>query len=93
VRRMEYVLHCVEEEALEVALAISKAQRFGMHDHHPNDPPGITNAVKILGEFNDLICMLRMAGFDTTPDEELISNHREQVLHYMEYSVRAGIIE
>lgn len=44
----------VMEEAAEVIQIICKAQRFGLHEYHPDDPLRESNASRIFSELEDL---------------------------------------
>jgi hypothetical protein len=56
--RKEHLLTIAAEECNEVAQRISKALRFSLEEVQPGQD--MTNAQRILLEYNDLICVLLM---------------------------------
>ncbi len=49
----------VMEECAELILAITKAQRFGWDNYHPEDTPDHTNAVTVCEEMEDVLIRCR----------------------------------
>jgi len=47
------LIHLIEE-CSELIKVLCKAQRFGLHDHHPADPPEQSNLVKLIAEKRDV---------------------------------------
>ena len=57
----QYLLLLINEESNEIAKEAGKAIRFGLFEHHPDDPSKLTNEVRIENEFIDLIASLFVA--------------------------------
>lgn len=58
---LEYLLGCIGEEGGEIAIATSKAVRFGLDDCHPDRPDGPTNRERLVDELNDLMGLIATA--------------------------------
>lgn len=57
--REENLMVIAMEECAEIQQEISKALRFGVDNHHPNEPD-ITNGERILKEFHQLRAVMDM---------------------------------
>lgn len=57
--REENLMVIAMEECAEIQQEISKALRFGVDNHHPNEP-NITNGERILKEFHQLRAVMDM---------------------------------
>lgn len=90
--RTEYLLTVVAEECAEVAQRAAKAARFGLDqiqvDPHEN-PDGLTNRERIVGEYNDLIGTLQMLGLDVQRPG-LQQKKQAKVTHYLERGAAEG---
>ena len=89
--RTEHLLTCLIEECAEVQQAIAKALRFGLDDHHP-DNPMLTNGNEIAIELTDLLGIVELledAGIiSTVKNTEAIQKKKEKVMEYMDYAVK-----
>lgn len=56
-KQHENILVTVSEECAEIQKAVSKALRFGLGNHHP-DEPDVTNADDILFEYIQLQALI-----------------------------------
>lgn len=81
----EYLLTVVAEECAEIAQRAAKAARFGLEqiqDSPTENPDGLTNRVRIVAEYNDLIGTLQMLGLDVR-NGDLQQAKKRKVRHYM----------
>ena len=93
--RTEHLITCLIEECAEIQKAAAKALRFGLDDHHP-DEPNFTNADSIAHEYIDLLAIIEMLG-----DENIIPQlktplltqpKKDKVIKFMEYAKERGTI-
>lgn len=92
-RRDTYLLTCLEEEAIEVAHAVSKIIRFTTHDSHTIGGP--TNLEKLQHEFNDLLALVEMLEeyeIYFVRNQEMIDAKKQRTLDYMDYSRKLGVV-
>lgn len=96
--RVEYLLDCLAEEAVEVAQRATKANRFGLKEIQPGQNE--LNADRILFEYADLQAILEMleeAGaikpFPESLNRTLIRSKKKKVETFMEYSRRLGTLQ
>ena len=93
--KTEHLLTCLIEECAEVQKAAAKALRFGLDDHHPNDPLG-TNAKDIAHECVDLIAVYEMLTEEGVISAlnvaELKQKKKDKVLKYLEYAKKRGTV-
>lgn len=95
----EYMLSKLQEEAIEVSHAISKAKTFGLHDVNPNT--NTTNAEHIVQEFAEMQAVLEMCyelgiPLPTITDESLRDRKEAKkikVLQYMKVSRDRGTLQ
>lgn len=57
----QYILLLINEESNELAKESDKAIRFGLSEHHPEDPQQISNNIRINNKFIDLVATLLVA--------------------------------
>jgi NTP pyrophosphatase (non-canonical NTP hydrolase) len=88
--RREMLFMQVMEECDELSQRVSKAARFGLDEHQPNQP--LSNRERISDEFNDLLALMRMAGLPTTVDSHKIEEKRRKVEKYLDYSKQCGTL-
>ena len=89
--RQQYLLVKLAEEGIEVAQRATKATTFGI-DQVQKDQP-LTNRERLIGEFTDLLAIMRMLGLPTEPNEEAIAKKIEKVESYMALSIELGTVE
>ena len=92
----EHLLACLIEECAEIQKEAAKALRFGLDDHHPDDP-SVTNAENIARECADMIAvyeMLRDEGLIPALNIESLKQMKKDKVHkYMEYARERGTVE
>ena len=82
----QYILLLINEEANEIAKETDKALRFGLNEHHPDDPQQKSNEIRIENEFIDLIATLYIANIcginisNIIIDMALTSSYRQQII-------------
>jgi hypothetical protein len=89
------------EECAEVAQRISKALVFGMDETQPgvdaDGQPYKPNRERIIAEFNDLMAVMGMAGFDVwrnnEADQRAQSAKAAKVHKYLAYSKQCGKLD
>ena len=97
--RQEHLLvHCMEE-CDEVSQRISKAMRFGMQqvqqanwDKPEQNPEQLTNMVRIINEYNDLVAVMEMAGIPLIVTEERKAAKRAKVEKYLLFAKEQGTL-
>lgn len=94
-KRAEHLLIILAEECGEVAQEASKALRFGPEEICP--VKGISNAARIVDEFNDLIAMMEMLRAEgVIPTEFIVSDKiaakKKKVEEMLEYSKKCGTL-
>lgn len=92
--RKEHLLSIVAEECGEVAQRATKAMRFGLKEIQPGHTQ--TNAVRLMGEFADLIGvieMLQAEGHLPPVPEGGPEAKKKQVEHYLKYSKSLGLLD
>lgn len=98
----QYILLLISEESGEIAKAASKAIRFGLNEHHPEDPLRLTNKERIANEFIDLIATLfitNILGIEICPtliENALHSEHKDKIIakiHHIVKFMKASIYE
>ena len=93
----EHLLQILAEECNELAVEISKAQRFGLEHRKTFDD--IVNSEKIVYEFNDLLATFKLLeeyGVIHNNDDVMkkqIIDKIKKVKHHMEYSKKLGKLE
>lgn len=104
--RQEHLLTIAAEECAEVAQRVAKALRFGMQqiqqdadDQPQENPERLTNAERIVREFNDLVTVLDMAGViqidhegQIDVDAVLQGEKQRKVERYLQRSQRCGTV-
>ena len=99
--RKEHLLVIAMEECDEVSQRISKALRFSLEEIQPGQE--LTNAQRILYEYNDLVAVLLMLheeGFlpavsptkDPIANMAMICKKRDKVNQFLEYSKANGTL-
>ena len=91
--RSEHLLTIAIEECAEIQHAISKAKRFGLHDHGHSER--LTNEQQIQKEFNDLLAVVDMLnddGMDLHRDPKLVREKMQRVEKYLLYSEERGTL-
>lgn len=95
--RTEHLLVILSEECAELSKEVSKALRFGLNDHEPNQI--LTNKEKIVNEFNDLFAVMGMLKNDNIfTDGELITpnsinSKMAKVEKWLKYSENVGTLK
>ena len=94
--REEQLLVIAGEESAEVIQALSKCLRFGPQEIYPVIK--ITNANRVLEEFNDLFAVLEMLQKEGVfrpciLDRYMIEAKKKKVETYMRYSESLGIVK
>jgi len=95
----ELLLQCLQEECAELIKAASKIQRFGPRDYYPGREHEGSNKDKFITESHDLLAVLHMISErhelgigEGNRAEVAIKEKQKRVLHYAEYSKRAGTL-
>jgi hypothetical protein len=92
--RTENLLTILGEECVETAQRVSKAIRFTLHEIQ--DGQELTNAERIVYEFNDIVAMMEILQeegvFDKVIDREAIDKKKLKVTKYLDYSVELGTV-
>lgn len=93
-----YLLECLQEECIEVAKDICKAQRFGLDDVYAKRPELGSNRDRIVRELNDLmgaVELLVAQGIipDRWEDRKLIHDKKEKVWHYARFAAMKGELD
>jgi len=93
VDKIEHLLVCLIEECAEVQKAVSKALRFGLDDHAP-DNPTITNDIDIANECVDLLAIIEMLRDENIiPSQntsQMLQAKKDKVAKYMKYAEERG---
>lgn len=96
-KKYENVLVSVAEECAEIEKATAKALRFGLQNHHPENPD-VTNADEILYEYlhlSVLIEMLQESGHLPKWDDFTMQNIKmskiKNVAKYQDVSRKYGV--
>lgn len=94
----EHLLQILSEECAEVAVRVSKANRFGLSEVEPGQE--FTNAERIMHEYIDLFATIEMCwqrGIvpQLSPDERFQRKQakRAKVGKFMAYAVECGTLE
>lgn len=78
----QYLICKLQEEAAEVIQAVSKINRFGPDNHHPDRTA--TNLQELVGEIEDFLAILgvleQLQYFDLTLSRDNIANKAMQLL-------------
>jgi len=91
--RQEHLLTIIGEECAEVHQRCSKALRFGLQEVQPGQ--SLTNAQRIIQEFNDLVTVVKMMGEDFTKgafDLKEMEAKENKVEKYLLYSAECGTV-
>lgn len=93
--RDEHLYTIAAEEAVEVAQRCSKANRFGPDEVQPGQ--AMTNRMRILYEFADLVAVLEMLGFCVGPSpldpmRPWVDAKKDKVERFLEYSRDQGTL-
>jgi len=80
--KTQYLICKLQEEAAEVIQAVSKINRFGEQNRHPDRTT--TNKQELVGELEDFLAILgvleQMGWLDLTPSRNNIANKAMQLL-------------
>ncbi len=86
------------EECAEIQKEISKALRFGINNHHP-DEPEITNGGKILIEYQQLRAVINrlimdgyIKGLEEKDSNLIYKNKLQKIEIFQQYSKEIGTI-
>ena len=92
----EHLLTCLAEECTELAMAATKALRFGVDDTGPGETR--TNGESIQAECNDVMAIIELLAEnyvvplgDSRP--AILKRKKDKVMRYMEYAVRKGTLQ
>lgn len=95
----ENLLVTVSEECTEIGKVACKALRFGLDDHHPNEPE-TTNADEIVTEFLQLTAVIEelqkrgaLPKYSEDKEKTIKEDKMKKVTHYQTYSVKKGLLE
>lgn len=91
--RQEHLLTIIGEECSEIHKECSKALRFGLEDKEPGQ--SLTNAQRIIQEFNDLVAVMSMMGEDFLEgafDLQSLEVKKMKVEKYLLYSAERGTV-
>ena len=95
--REEHLLTIIAEECAEIAKAASKALRFGLDNHNPQEDE--TNAVLMHREYLDLTTVMQMLSNESAQMRDAINKvsfptamvaKKNKVEHFLEYSKSVG---
>lgn len=93
----QHLLQKLSEECVEISKEISKAILFGLQDKEPNQKE--TNQVKIENEIADFLGVIELLiGNSVIREDEIyhrekITNKKDKVIKWMNYSTSIGITE
>lgn len=86
--RIEHLLTILSEECNETAQRVTKSIRFGLEEIQPEQ--NLTNAERIIYEFNDIIAVMEMLQeeqvFHKILDREAIEKKKAKIAKYMDYA-------
>lgn len=95
-KQFENILVTVSEECAEIQQAVSKSLRFGLDNHHP-DNPDVTNADDILFEFIQLQALIeslqehgKLPTWDDFTVQTMKNNKIRNVAKWQEVSFECG---
>src|ERR1035437_6355528 len=97
--RKEILLTILAEECVETAQRATKAIRFTLEEVQPNleqNPEKLTNAERILYEFNDIWAVLELLKEEgifpnvCLLNEEMIDKKKIKLTKYLDYSTKLG---
>lgn len=98
-KQFENILVTVSEECAEIQQAVSKALRFGLENHHPNNPD-VTNADDILYEFIQLQALIeslqehgKLPTWDDFTVQTMKNNKIRNVAKWQEVSFACGTLQ
>lgn len=98
-KQFENMLVTVSEECAEIQQAVSKALRFGLENHHPNNPDA-TNADDILHEFIQLQALIeslqehgQLPAWDDFTVQTMKNNKIRNVAKWQEVSFECGTLQ
>lgn len=98
-KQFENLLVTVSEECAEIQQAVSKALRFGLENHHPNNPD-VTNADDILHEFIQLQALIeslqehgQLPTWDNLTVQTIKNNKIKNVAKWQEVSFECGTLQ
>ena len=93
--KVEYLLTCLAEEAVEVAQRATKAMRFGCAEVQPGQP--LSNVQRISQELSEVFALaelLEEEGVKILPlSSDAIERKREKVAAFMKYSRECGTLQ
>ena len=92
--KTDHLLVILGEECSELAVQISKALRFGLHERRDLQT---SNRERMQAEYNDLLAVVEMLNWhdgsiDLHRDDERIAAKKAKVAKYLEYSYELGRI-
>ena len=95
-KKVEYLLTCLAEECAEVQQIISKAQRFGLDNHHPKRTE--TNLEELKKELAHIDAVRHLLEYDAHVPVVgnaimTMTDKIESVRRYMDVSRDCGILE
>lgn len=99
--RAQLLLTLLMEECSEIIKNASKTQRFGASEIYkgPENPKGLTNAGRIVDEFEDMLVVIDMLREEGVIELESITyiekrkTKRAKVEHYIHYSIAQGQVQ
>lgn len=94
----EHLLTCLNEEAVEIALDVDKALRFGLDDRNPLDRTSNTNRERIIAELNDLLGVVSLlvdSGIIPKNWESPSAQSKkvQKILSFMNYARKTGALK
>lgn len=98
-KQLENILVTVSEECAEIQQAVSKSLRFGLDNHHP-DNPDVTNADDILYEFIQLQALIeslqehnKLPKWDDFTVQTIKNNKIKNVVKWQAVSAECGTLQ
>lgn len=96
--RLEHLLTIAAEECAELAIRLSKAKRFGLHEIQPGQ--SLTNLERCRYEYSDLAATLEMiappsaaGGQIHPPSGRMMDEKREKVEQFLRYSAECETLQ
>ncbi len=95
--RTQMLLTILMEECAETSQRASKGIRFTLEEIQPKQKEQLTNAQRLIQEFNDIVAMMEMlqedGAIDKVIDRTAIAKKKAQVEKWMKHSVKMGTVE
>ncbi len=94
----EYLLTCLQEECNETGQRAAKAVRFGLEEVQPDNNQLLTNAQRLVYEFNDLLAVMEVMQsegiIDNIYDRDAVALKKIKIQDWFRYAKKeAGTID